>query len=112
MNTQIHAWMFHTHLADVCDTARVHVFEHLELALIVDDERSGAGLLWLRVGHIVVTCLADASRAMFQVQQEVAGAGAACAGMWRGRGRENKEGMRVSAAGCGRWRQAGDDGRN
>lgn len=68
MSTQIHAWMFNTHLSDVCDTAGVHVFEHLELALIVDDERSGAGLLWLRVGHIVVTCLVDASRVMFQVQ--------------------------------------------
>lgn len=55
-----------THLSDVCDTAGVHVFEHLELALIVDDEGSGAGLLWLRVGHIVVTCLVDASRVMFK----------------------------------------------
>lgn len=45
-----------THLSDVCDTAGIHVFEHLELALIVDDEGSGARLLWLRVGHIVVTC--------------------------------------------------------
>lgn len=41
-----------TDLPDVCDTAGVHVFEHLELALIVDDEGSGTGLLWLGVGHI------------------------------------------------------------
>lgn len=44
--------------------------------------------------------------------QEVAGAGAACAVDVAGARGENEEGMRVSAAGCGRWRQAGDDGRN
>lgn len=41
-----------TDLSDVYDTAWVHVFEHLELALVVDDERSRMGLLWLGVGHI------------------------------------------------------------
>lgn len=42
----------------------------------------------------------------------MAGAGAACAVDVAGARGENEEGMRVSAAGCGRWRQAGDDGRN
>lgn len=60
-----------------------------------------------------MTCLVDASgRAMFRMyNRRWRGAGAACAVAVAGRGGGQRR-RRGYAAGWGRWRQAGDDGRN